>query len=120
MNLAINIIAVFVAILHIYFLVLEMFLWTKPKGLKIFAQTLEQAQSSAALAANQGLYNGFLSAGLIWGLLHPQPDFSRQIITFFFACVVVAGIYGGATVNKKIFFIQSIPALLGLILLQLT
>ena len=104
-----------VAILHFYFLLLEMFFWTKPRGLRTFAQTLEKAKSTAVLAANQGLYNGFLSVGLIWGLVHPTPEFSFQIKVFFLSCVIVAGLYGGKTANRKILFVQAGPAILALI-----
>src|SRR5213078_2809143 len=89
-----NILVALVAVLHVYFLVLEMFLWTKPLGLKTFRNTQEKANDSAVLAANQGLYNGFLAAGLIWGLVHATPAFAFQIKIFFLLCVVVAGIYG--------------------------
>lgn len=110
-----NIFAVIVGLLHAYFLYLEMFLWTKPKGLKVFNNTLETAQKSAVLAANQGLYNGFLTAGLLWGVLHPNVEFGAQIKAFFFTCVIVAGIYGAKTVGKRILYIQAFPAFLGLI-----
>lgn len=110
-----NIFAVIVGLLHAYFLYLEMFLWTKPKGLKVFKNTLETAQKSAVLAANQGLYNGFLTAGLLWGVFHPNDQFGVQIKIFFFICVFIAGIYGAITVGKKILYIQALPALLGLI-----
>lgn len=103
-----------VALEHIYFLYLEMFLWTKPKGLKVFKQTLEKAEASKVLAANQGLYNGFLTAGLIWGMLHPDPAFGRQIQLFFLSCVVVAGSFGGATVGVRLFFVQAVPALIAI------
>src|SRR4051812_13879373 len=106
-----------VALLHGYFLVLEMFFWTKPLGLRVFRQSLEKAQASAVLAANQGLYNGFLVAGLVWGLLHRSPEFSFQLKVFFLCCVVAAGIYGGFTANKKILFVQAGPAVLALALL---
>jgi putative membrane protein len=99
-----------VALLHGWFLVLEMFLWTKPIGLKTFRQSLEKAQSSAVLAANQGLYNGFLSAGLVWGLVTDTT--STKI--FFLTCVIVAGAYGAYSVNKRIFFIQALPALIAI------
>ena len=108
-----------VAALHVYFLVLEMFLWTKPLGLKIFHNTPEKARDSAVLAANQGLYNGFLAAGLAWGLLHPAPAFAFQIKVFFLLCVVVAGVYGAATVSTRILYVQAAPAVLALILLWL-
>lgn len=100
---------VVVALLHLYFMVLEMFLWTRPLGLKVFRQSLEKAEQSKVLAANQGLYNGFLAAGLIWSLVCTRQD----VALFFLACVVIAGVYGAATVNRKIFFIQALPALLG-------
>lgn len=94
-----------------------MFLWTKPKGLKVFGNTLEKAQATAVLAANQGLYNGFLAAGLIWGLAHSIPEFSFQIKIYFLACVVIAGIYGAYTVNRKILFVQALPAIMAMILI---
>lgn len=108
-----------VAALHVYFLVLEMFLWTRPLGLKTFRNTPEKARDSAVLAANQGLYNGFLAAGLIWGLVHPDPAFAWQIKAFFLVCVIVAGVYGAATVSKRIAYVQAAPAALALILLWL-
>ncbi len=104
-----------VAILHIYFLILEMFLWTKPKGLKVFGQSHEQAKATAVLAANQGLYNGFLAAGLIWSLLTPNPEFSRQLSLFFLICVLIAALYGGYSVSKKILIVQGTPAILAII-----
>lgn len=115
MKFAAELLAGLVALLHLYFMVLEMFLWTKPLGLKVFRQSFDKAQSSAVLAANQGLYNGFLAAGLIWSLIHSNPLVARQLQMFFFACVVLAGVYGAYSVNKRIFFIQALPALLGLI-----
>lgn len=120
MVLATKILIALVALLHIYFLVLEMFLWTKPVGLKAFRLAPEFAEASKDLAANQGLYNGFLSAGLIWSLLHPQQDFAFQLKVFFLACVVFAGVFGALTVSKKIFFIQALPALAALVLVFLT
>ena len=108
-----------VAVLHLYFLVLEMFLWTKPLGLKTFRNSPEKAADSAVLAANQGLYNGFLAAGLIWGLLHSAPGFAFQIKVFFLLCVIVAGIYGAATVSRRILLVQAAPAGIALILLWL-
>ena len=108
-----------VAALHVYFLVLEMFLWTKPLGLKTFRNSIEKATNSAVLAANQGLYNGFLAAGLIWGLVQGVPAFAFQIKIFFLLCVIVAGIYGAATVSRRILFVQAAPAALALILLWL-
>ena len=106
-----------VAFLHIYFLVLEIFLWDKPFGRKIFGLTIEFAKQSKALAANQGLYNGFLAAGLIWGIMLGEAGF--QIKIFFLVCVLIAGIFGGLTVGKKILFIQALPAAIALALLML-
>lgn len=111
-------VAALVAALHVYFLVLEMFLWDKPAGRKAFGLTLEQAQSTKVLAANQGLYNGFLAAGLVWGLLTQGAE-GTHILVFFLACVLVAGLYGAATASKKILFVQALPAALGLALLGL-
>ena len=115
MALAANIMVGLVALLHLYFLVLEMFLWDKPAGLRAFGQTLEKAQASKVLAANQGLYNGFLAAGLIWGLWLGAEGHAIKI--FFLACVLIAGLYGAATVSRKILFIQALPAAIGLGLL---
>ncbi|MEJ1096213.1 MULTISPECIES: DUF1304 domain-containing protein [unclassified Pseudoxanthomonas] len=96
-----------VALLHLYFLVLEMFLWTRPLGLKTFRNTPDKAEVTRVLAANQGLYNGFLAAGLIWGMCTAQWNF----VLFFLGCVVVAGLYGAYSVNKRIFFVQGVPAI---------
>jgi putative membrane protein len=109
-----NALVALVAALHVYFLVLEMFLWTKPYGLKTFGNTLEKAQASAVLAANQGLYNGFLAAGLLWGLLHPAAAVALQVKTFFLLCVIVAGLYGAYSVSRKILVVQALPAALAL------
>jgi putative membrane protein len=118
-NAIANLFVALVAALHVYFLVLEMFLWTKPLGLKTFHNTPEKAADSAVLAANQGLYNGFLAAGLFWGLVHSTPAFALQIKTFFLACVIVAGVYGAATVSRRILYVQAAPAALALGLLWL-
>ena len=91
---------------------MEMFLWTKPRTLKVFGLTREFAESTKALAANQGLYNGFLAAGLVWGLLHPNNDFGLQLCIFFLLCILIAAIYGAMTVKKSILFIQGLPAFL--------
>lgn len=104
-----------VALLHLYFMILEMFLWDKPAGLKAFALTPEFAAASKTLAANQGLYNGFLVAGLIWGLLLGADG--MQVKTFFLGCVIVAGVYGGLTVKMKILYVQALPAAIALALL---
>ena len=114
-----NALIAIVALLHVYFLILEMFLWTRPLGLKTFRNTQEKANDSAVLAANQGLYNGFLAAGLVWGLVQGVPAFAFQIKIFFLICVIVAGIYGAVTVSRRILFVQALPALLALILLWL-
>lgn len=110
MSLIAQLLTALVALLHLYFLVLEMFLWTKPLGLKVFGQSREKAEQSKVLAANQGLYNGFLAAGLVYGL----ATGSREFCLFFLACVVVAGIYGAATVGRKILFVQALPGLLAI------
>jgi len=112
-----DILVAIVAALHLYFLVLEMFLWTKPQGLKAFGLTQQKADDSAVLAANQGLYNGFLAAGLIWGLVHPAAGVGFEIKTFFLLCVIVAGLYGGYSVSTKIILIQAVPAAIALALL---
>lgn len=114
-----NVLVAVVAALHVFFLVLEMFLWTRPLGLKIFRNAIEKARDSAVLAANQGLYNGFLAAGLAWGLFHPNPAFAFQIKVFFLLCVIVAGAYGAATVSRRILYVQATPAAFALILLWL-
>ena len=114
-----NILVALVAALHVYFLILEMFLWTRPLGLKTFRNTPEKAADSAVLAANQGLYNGFLAAGLIWGLLQGTPAFALQIKTFFLLCVIVAGVYGAVTVSRRILMVQAMPAAIAFILLWL-
>lgn len=118
--IAAAIVVFLVAVLHIYILILEMFLWRTPRGLRSFGMTQEVADSSAKLAANQGLYNGFLAAGLLWGLFFYGVASGRAILTFFLACVIVAGLYGGATVNRRITLIQSAPAALALVLVWLS
>ncbi|WP_420842225.1 DUF1304 domain-containing protein [Devosia lacusdianchii] len=115
MSIVASVLVALVALLHIYILVLEMFLWTGPRGQKAFGLTPEFAQQTKALAANQGLYNGFLAAGLIWGLLHPAPEFAWQIQMFFLTCVAVAGLFGAATASRKILFIQTIPAVIAML-----
>ena len=114
-----NVMVALVAALHVYFLVLEMFLWTKPYGLKTFGNTLAKAQDSAVLAANQGLYNGFLAAGLIWALLHPSPPVAVQLKVFFLLCVIAAGLYGAYSVSRKILIVQALPAAIALVVVAL-
>ena len=109
-----NILVGFIAFLHIYFLILEMFLWDKPLGLRTFGHTRELAKASKVLAMNQGLYNGFLAAGLVWGLSLGMAGNSIKI--FFLGCVVIAGIFGGLTANRKILIVQALPAVIALAL----
>lgn len=118
MTLFSNIAITVVALLHLYFLVLEMFLWTKPFGRRLFGLTPEFAQASAALAANQGLYNGFLAAGLFWGLGLGAAGFGIKV--FFLGCVIVAGVYGAFTVGRKVFWVQALPGVLALALVLTT
>jgi putative membrane protein len=108
-----SILVVVVAAIHVYIVILEMFLWRTPRGLRAFGTTQAFADGSAALAANQGLYNGFLVTGLIWGLLAADPV-GFQVTVFFLACVIVAGLYGAATVNRRILIVQAVPAALAL------
>ena len=110
-----NIVAGAVALLHLWFLVLEMFLWRRPFGLRTFGMTKEAADASATLAANQGLYNGFLAAGLLWGLWTGM----FAVKAFFLLCVVAAGLFGGLTARRSILYLQALPGALGLILLYL-
>ena len=112
-----NILVALVAALHAYFLILEMFLWDKPLGLKTFRNTPDRAEITKVLAANQGLYNGFLASGLIWGLVHGNPAFAFQIKVFFLLCVIVAGAYGAATVSTRILMVQALPAVIALLAL---
>ena len=112
MKLVSDILIVIVALLHFFFLYLEMFLWDKPRGMKSFNLTAEFAKQSKRLAMNQGLYNGFLAAGLLWGLMAGDP-----VKLFFLSCVIIAGIFGAFTVSKRIFYIQAVPAILALVLL---
>jgi putative membrane protein len=113
-QIAANILVGLVAIIHFYILVLEMFLWDKPRGLKAFGFTAEYAQETKALGANQGLYNGFLGAGLLYSLIvDGQPSF--QFAVFFLVCVIIAGIYGALTASKRIIFVQTLPATIALV-----
>ncbi len=120
METASTILVAIVAIEHVYILVLEMFLWTTPRGRKAFGTTPEFAQASKALAANQGLYNGFLAAGLFWGLLHRDAATGHQLQLFFLACVVVAALYGGMTAKRSILVVQGLPALVALVAVVLS
>lgn len=118
MSTAANIVVALIALVHVYILVLEMFLWDKPAGLRAFGQTQAAATASKVLAANQGLYNGFLAAGLFWGLSLGAAGTSVKV--FFLCCVLAAGLYGAATASKKILYIQAIPAAIGLALIFLS
>jgi putative membrane protein len=109
-----KLLVVIVALEHLYFLYLEMFLWTTPTARRAFGTTAEFAAASKSLAANQGLYNGFLAAGLLWSVVHPDALIGRQIALFFLGCVIVAALYGGITVKRTILLIQGLPALIAL------
>ena len=118
MTIITNIVIILIALLHIFFLILEMFLWDKPAGLKAFRQTREQAAATKILAANQGLYNGFLSAGLLYGVLQTSSGFEFKI--FFLLCVIIAGVFGAFTASRKILYFQALPGLLGLVLVLIS
>lgn len=118
MSAVANVVVALVALVHVYILVLEMFLWDKPAGLRAFGQSQQAAAASKVLAANQGLYNGFLAAGLFWGLAL-GPD-GTGVKVFFLGCVLVAGVYGAITASRKILFVQAVPAALGLVLVLLS
>ena len=113
-----NVVVGVVALVHVYILVLEMFLWETPTGLRAFGQTKEAAAASKVLAANQGLYNGFLAAGLIWGLSLGADG--THVKVFFLVCVLIAGVYGALTASRRILFVQAIPAAVGLALVLLS
>jgi putative membrane protein len=115
MSVVANVVVALVAVLHVYILVLEMFLWDKPAGLRAFGQTQAAATASKVLAGNQGLYNGFLAAGLAWGLSLGESGTGVKI--FFLCCVLVAGVYGSLTASRKILWVQALPAAIGLGLL---
>jgi putative membrane protein len=115
MSIVANVVIAIVAVLHLGFLVLEMFLWNKPFGLRTFGMTQAVADASATLAANQGLYNGFLAAGLIWGIWSGLAP----VKFFFLICVLIAGLFGGLTAKRSILYTQALPGLIGLVLLYL-
>ncbi len=112
MSILLDFLVGFIALQHIGFLVLEMFLWNGPIGQKVFRMEPEFAARTASLAANQGLYNGFLAAGLIWSIIHPSVEFAFHLKVFFLSCVLIAGLYGWITVSRTILFVQAIPALI--------
>jgi putative membrane protein len=115
MSTLVNIVVALVAVIHMYILVLEMFLWDKPVGLRAFGHTKETAATTKVLALNQGLYNGFLAAGLFWGLCLGSGG--TNIKTFFLCCVLIAGLFGAVTASRKILFVQALPAAIGLALI---
>jgi putative membrane protein len=117
MSTAANIVVALIGLLHVYILVLEMFLWDKPRGMKAFNLTPEFAAATKVLGANQGLYNGFLAAGLFWGLYLGAAGHGVKV--FFLLCVAVAGLFGAATASKRILYIQTVPAAIGLLLVYL-
>ena len=120
MVLLIKTLVLLVALEHFYILWLEMFMWTTPLGRKVFTTVPSDLfEKTKTLAANQGLYNGFLAAGLVWSLLIQDPAWSKNVAIFFTGCVVIAGVYGSATAMKKIFFTQAVPAIITLVLLLL-
>jgi putative membrane protein len=115
MTIAATILTALVGLLHVYILYLEMFLWTKPQGLKTFGMSLEKAEETRVLGANQGLYNGFLAAGLLWSIVHPSAVFAYELRVFFLGCVIVAALYGAWSASRKILFTQGLPALVAMI-----
>lgn len=117
MPLPASLVVALIALLHLWFLVLEMFLWTRPSGRRAFGLSEEFAQQSKVLAANQGLYNGFLAAGLLWGLWLGAAG--RPVVLFFLGCILVAGVFGGLTATRKVLWIQALPALAGIALVLL-
>ncbi|MBA2253873.1 MAG: DUF1304 domain-containing protein [Chloroflexi bacterium] len=114
MPIVANVLVALVAVIHVWFLVLEMVLWRRPLGLRTFGLSPEHAEITATLAANQGLYNGFLAAGLLAGLVLPQPS-AFHFKLFFLACVIVAGAFGAATVSRRILLVQALPAVIALV-----
>ena len=114
MSLLASLLTGLVAALHVYFLVVEMFLWTTPYGRRVFKLTPEKAALTKTLAANQGLYNGFLAAGLAWGIVAGPGELGYALKVFFLGCVIVAGIFGAATVGRKILWVQAVPAAVAL------
>lgn len=114
MEMVAIVLAALVALLHVYILVLEMFLWTKPQGRRAFGLKADFAEQSKTLAANQGLYNGFLATGLFWGLMQGAAGAGKPWLVFFLGCVIVAGVYGAATASKKILFVQALPGAVAL------
>lgn len=120
MSILVGILVGFIALTHFWFLAIEMFLWDKPAGMRIFRTDPDFAKKSKALAANMGLYNGFLAAGLVWSLWPiGAPDAARAIATFFLLCIIIAGVFGAATSSRRILWLQAAPALVVLALVWL-
>jgi len=119
MSIVAKVLVALIALEHVYILVMEMFLWTTPRTRASFGMTAEQAEETKVLAGNQGLYNGFLAAGLFWSLVAPA-GYATQLALFFLACVLVAGLYGGATANKRIWYVQALPAAVALAAVLIT
>lgn len=117
METLVSILVVFVALEHLGFMYLEMFLWTKDSGRKIFGTTKEEAESSKVLAANQGVYNGLFAAGLLWGLAHPDSTIGLHIQLFILVAIGIAGIYGGLTAKRSILYLQALPAVIAAIMI---
>ena len=118
MPIWIQLVVALIALEHFWFLVLEMFLWDKPQGMKVFNNTPDFAAQTKVMAGNQGLYNGFLAVGLLWAIFPiGLPGASQPLATFFLLCIIVAGIYGAATVSRRILWVQAVPALIALVLL---
>ncbi|HWU62070.1 MAG TPA: DUF1304 domain-containing protein [Ensifer sp.] len=115
MTIVAAVLTALVALEHVYILYLEMFLWTKPAGLRTFGMSHEKAEETKVLGANQGLYNGFLAAGLLWSLVHPDAMFAYELKVFFLACVIVAALYGAWSASRKILFTQGMPAIIAMI-----
>ena len=119
MSIVAKVLIALIALKHFYFLVLEMFLWTTPRTRAAFGMSVEQAEHTKVMAGNQGLYNGFLAAGLVWALLAPLA-YATQLAVFFLCCIVVAGLYGGATAHKRIWLLQALPSAITLAVVWLT
>jgi putative membrane protein len=119
MSILANIVVAIIALMHVWFLILEMLLWDKPTGRRAFGTSAEYAAQTKVLAANQGLYNGFLAAGLLWGLMLGGSE-GTHVKLFFLSCVLVAGLFGGFTATRKVLWIQGLPAVIGLALVLLS
>lgn len=119
MSIIANVFVALVALEHFYILVLQMFMWTSPRGRKAFRMSPQKAEATQVLAANQGLYNGILAAGLVWSLVQRDPMFAFQLKLFFVGAVITAGLYGGLTVSRRIALVQAVPAIIAFVLVLL-